>query len=176
MNSNPKFRTTNSHYAYELLVRNILLWFITLLALSATKTSLIILFLTGFGLVSLTAFSIYLSVKNAYELEFHDTHILQRYTFSKKVIIYEYSDLHQVSYYHRRYGHDLNRFIFQKEHEFFKMNTKSLANRDNFVSVLRWLKTKKPKFQTFVFPKGSSLHSLLRAELATKKNSNSHGK
>ncbi len=99
----------------------------------------------------------------AFVLNFNDNGIEQVYTYSGNKMYFGYEDLKQIHYIEVKGVK--NELILQKENKAYTIKVTSVGYGEQYVAFIKWLKTKNPDFETYVAPKGTTMHMRLRQEL-----------
>lgn len=163
-----KYQTSNSLHNSEKLQ----------LLFAVTLTHVFLLIMVGFSVFFkcttitlnfvLAIWLINVYRKNAFELIFSDENILQNFKFISKTNEFSYSDLISVSYKDWTRSPDDNIFCLKKLNKVYEIKTDVRLSIEDYLQFIKWLKIKNPNFETFVYPKGSTLHMRLRQELLGK--------
>jgi len=101
----------------------------------------------------------------SFVVNFTDTHIEQTFRHSKRKYCFPYHHLKEVHYIDVYNSPAINTFKIQKDGSILSLKVNPVGYGEKYVSFIKWLKTKNPDFQTFIYPKGSELHMRLRQEL-----------
>jgi len=113
-------------------------------------------------------FLIKLYRKKSFTLQFKEEAVIQKFTFSNTTNIYSYKDLLSVELKDFQRGPSDNIFIFQKNGVKYKFKCDEIASGEAYVQFIKWLKTKNGNFETYIYPKGTTLHMRLRQEILGK--------
>lgn len=101
--------------------------------------------------------------KHAFTLQFTENYILQQYnsTLTKSTFLYnELKSVHHLS--SSKFSSLL--FIIHNNGDIYKIRTDIPSNK-KFIELIYFLKTKNKDFETYISPKGTDLHRLLRQEI-----------
>lgn len=101
----------------------------------------------------------------SFVVDFTDTQIEQTFKYSKRKYYFHYQDLKEVHLSKVYNSPTINTFKVQKDGSILSLKVNPVGYGEKYVSFIKWLKTKNPDFETFIYPKGSELHMRLRQEL-----------
>jgi hypothetical protein len=130
-----------------------------------TKVSLTIIIISVFVFIALFILAIRLFKKWTFELKFNDNEIIVDYFNLNRQDTYSYNDLISIKYIQTGKGISINKFVFSKGQTTKTYRTPLIESGEEFVTFIKYLKTKNNTFKTFVEPKGSTIHMRLRQEL-----------
>lgn len=110
-------------------------------------------------------FVIKLFLRLAFEINFMENEIIIDYYNQNRKVTYKYSDLLSVTHNLPSKGISTNKFVFSNGQSTKTYRTPLIESGENFVTFIKYLKSKNNNFKTYINPKGSVLHLRLRQEL-----------
>lgn len=158
-----KYSANNSILNYDRLLTVFIIAIPFLFFIPKTGTAFLVAFI-GILLTALIL-SIKLFLKLSFEINFMENEIIIDYFNRNRKVIYNYSDLLSVTYKQVGKGISTNEFTFSDDHSIKIYKTSLIASGENFVTFIKYLKSKNNAFKTYIQPKGSELHLKLRKEL-----------
>ena len=159
------YQTNNSRLNSDKLGLIFILAFATLAYLYKSKFDLLVTFTLIFIEAAIAFALIYWYRTSAFVVNFNDTNIEQVFTYSKSICYFSYNDLKELRYIEGFRGPTINTIKIQKDGSIHTLKVNVVERGEKYVLFIKWLKTKKPDFETYIYPKGSELHMRLRQEL-----------
>ncbi len=158
-----KYSINNSLLNYDIFK---ILFIVTIPCLFfLTKASLTIILISVFVFITLLIFAIRQFQNRTFELKFNENEIIVDYFNLNRQDTYSYNAIISIKYIQTGKGISINKFVFSKGQTTKTYRTPLIESGEEFVTFIKYLKTKNNTFKTYVEPKGSTIHMRLRQEL-----------
>tara|TARA_R110002012_G_C11578980_1_gene605202 strand:- start:743 stop:1264 length:522 start_codon:yes stop_codon:yes gene_type:complete len=146
-----KYSSSSSYSNYEAVIASLMLLGSGIVIASASETiwTKILSILISIGIVVLI--TLY-QRKRTFNIKFSENGIIIEYPFLKKTVQVSYADLLQIEFISAYRAPNRNRIKFKIGNKIESLRFLTVAQSDQYIEFIKWLKSKNDKLELKVFP------------------------
>jgi len=146
-----KYSSSSSHSNFEAVIASLMILGIGIVIVNSLEIiwTKVISVLISIGIVILI---ILYQRKKTFDIKFSENEIIIEYTFLKKIVKVPYTDLMQIEFISAYRAPNRNRIKFKIGNKIESLRFLTVAQSDQYIEFIKWLKSKNDKLELKVFP------------------------